>query len=247
MKNKNISKKQLKTINKLKEDKIPNHLAIILDGNGRWAKKRAMPRVYGHQVGANNIFKIARLANALGIKYLTVYAFSTENWSRPQEEVEFLMRLPFELYEQNKKTMLSDEHDMVIKQVGRREKFSKELNDLFDKFYNETKHHQGLTVQLAFDYGSFEELDTAVKKMVKDKKDSFIEDDILPYLYVKDRVDLLIRTSGEQRLSNYLLLQSSYAEFYFTKKHWPAFNDKELFKAIKEYQKRERRYGGLKE
>ncbi|HHV33325.1 MAG TPA: di-trans,poly-cis-decaprenylcistransferase [Acholeplasma sp.] len=235
-----------KKIEKLKKGGVPKHLAIILDGNGRWARKRGMPRTYGHQVGANNILKIARLADSLGIKYLTLYAFSTENWSRPKEEVDYLMKLPFELYERNKKTLLSDEHNIVIKQVGRRSKFSKELNELFDKFYNETKHHTGLTLNLAFDYGSSVEIDEAIKKMIKDQKDSFLIEDVLPYLYVKEPVDFLIRTSGEQRLSNFLLLQCSYAEFYFTKKHWPAFNKQELIKAIKEYQKRERRFGGLK-
>lgn len=246
MNKKQVSKINQRKIRKLKQGSIPKHLAIILDGNGRWARRRGMPRIYGHQQGANNILKIAKYADLLGIRSLTLYAFSTENWQRPQKEIDFLMQLPFELYENNKDTLLSDEHNIIIKQVGRREKFSNELNDLFDKFYNETKHHTGLNLNLAFDYGSFEEIDTAIKKMIKDNKTSFLKEDILPYLYVKEPVDLLIRTSGEKRLSNFLLLQSSYAEFYFIKKHWPAFNEKELFKAIKEYQKRERKFGGLK-
>lgn len=246
MKNKKLNRFDLRKINKLKKDEVPNHLAIILDGNGRWARNRGLPREYGHQVGANNILRIASLADKLGIKYLTVYAFSTENWSRPQKEVDYLMTLPFELYKENEKTFLSDEHNIIIKHVGRTEKFSPELQKLFKDFYEKTKHHTGLTFQLAFDYGSFEELDTAIKNMVKDKKKSFSENDILPYLYVKEPVDLLIRTSGEQRLSNFLLLQSSYSELYFTKKHWPSFNKRELFKAIRVYQKRERRFGGLK-
>lgn len=246
MKNRFKTKTNNNKIEKLKKAKIPNHLAIILDGNGRWAKKRGLSRNIGHQYGANNILKIASLADKLGVKHLTLYAFSTENWIRPQKEIDYLMKLPFELYDKNKDTLLSDDHNIVIKQVGRTSKFSKELNELFSKFYNKTKHHTGLTLNLAFDYGSFEELDIAIKKMIKDKKDSFSSEDIFPYLYVKEPVDYLIRTSGEKRLSNFLLLQSSYAEFYFTKKHWPAFNEKELFKAIKEYQKRERRYGGLK-
>lgn len=246
MKNRFKSRTDKKIIEKLQKRLIPKHLAIILDGNGRWAKSRGMPRTYGHQQGANNILKIASLADRLGIKELTLYAFSTENWNRPKKEVDFLMKLPFELYERNKKTLLSDEHNIIIKQVGRTSKFTRELNDLFFKFYDATKHHTGLTLNLAFDYGSSEEIDQAIKKMVKEKKESFLIKDILPYLYVKEPVDLLVRTSGEERLSNFLLLQSSYAEFYFTKKHWPAFKEKELFKAIKEYQKRERRFGGLK-
>lgn len=246
MKNKKLNRFDLRKIRKLKKGTIPNHLAIILDGNGRWAKNRGLPREYGHQVGANNILTIAGLAEELGIKYLTVYAFSTENWSRPQKEIDYLMELPFQLYKENEETLLSDEHNIVIKQVGRKDNFSPELQKLFHDFYEKTKHHTGLVFQLAFDYGSFEELSTAIKKMIKNKEESFLEKDILPYLYVKEPVDLLIRTSGEKRLSNFLLLQSSYAELYFPKKHWPAFNKRELFKAIKVYQKRERRFGGLK-
>jgi|SRR5690554_1728909 len=245
MKNRFKTKTNINKIEKLQKGKIPKHLAIILDGNGRWAKKRGLPRNIGHQYGANNIIKIASLADKLGIKHLTLYAFSTENWTRPQKEIDYLMTLPFELYEKNKDSLLSDNHNIVIRQVGRTSKFSKELNELFIKFYEKTKHHTGLTLNLAFDYGSFEELNTAIKKMIKDKKTSFLSEDILKYLYVKEPVDYLIRTSGEKRLSNFLLLQNSYAEFYFTKKHWPAFNEKQFFKAIKEYQKRERRYGGL--
>lgn len=239
------SKVDLKKIENFQKRIIPKHVAIILDGNGRWAKKRAMPREYGHLQGANNIIKIVQHANKLGVKHLTLFLFSTENWSRPQKEIDFLMNLPFKLYEENKNTILNKEHNIVLRQVGRREKFSKELNDLFDRFYNETKDNTGLNVNLAFDYGSFEELTQAFNRMIKDGTKFFSEKDIYPYLYVGEPVDLLIRTSGEQRLSNFLLLQSSYAELYFTKKHWPAFNKKEFFKAIKEYQNRERRYGGL--
>ena len=136
----------------MKQGAIPNHLAIILDGNGRWAKRRALPREMGHKFGADNISKIANLADKLGIKQLTLYAFSTENWSRPKKEIDYLMKLPFELYNQNKNTLLSDNHNIIIKHVGRTEKFSNELKDLFDKFYNQTKHHTGLTLNLAFDY-----------------------------------------------------------------------------------------------
>ncbi len=232
-------------IAKLKKKGIPKHLAIILDGNGRWAKKRGLPRVFGHQAGANNIFRIAQICNDLGIKYLTLYAFSTENWQRPQKEVDYLMQLPFELYNKNKDKIAASERNIVIKQVGRTTKFSPELKKLFEKFYKKTKDNKGLTLQLAFDYGSYEELNQAIKAMIKDNKTSFQEEDIMPYLYVKTPIDFLIRTSGEKRLSNFLLYQASYAELYFTKKHWPAFREKELFKAIKEYQKRKRTYGRL--
>lgn len=233
-------------LEKIKNGNIPTHVAIIMDGNGRWAKKRGMPRKYGHQVGAENIMKMARFADQLGIKYLTVYAFSTENWSRPKDEVDYLMTLPLELYRQEKENAEKLKHNIIVKQVGRRSKFSDDLNKLFDKFYDDTKHHTGLQLNLAFDYGFYEELNQAIEKMRQDGKKTFQPEDIYPYLYVDKPVDLLIRTSGEQRLSNFLLFQAGYAEFYFTKKHWPAFKDKDFLKAIKNYQNRNRRFGGLK-
>lgn len=233
-------------LEQIKKGNIPTHVAIIMDGNGRWAKKRGMPRKYGHQVGAENIMKIARFADQLGIKYLTVYAFSTENWSRPKDEVDYLMTLPLELYRQEKENAEKLKHNIIVKQVGRRSKFSDDLNKLFDKFYDDTKHHTGLQLNLAFDYGFYEELNQAIEKMRQDGKKTFQPEDIYPYLYVDKPVDLLIRTSGEQRLSNFLLFQAGYAEFYFTKKHWPAFKDKDFLKAIKNYQNRNRRFGGLK-
>lgn len=233
-------------LEKIKNGNIPTHVAIIMDGNGRWARKRGMPRKYGHQVGAENIMKIARFADQLGIKYLTVYAFSTENWSRPKDEVDYLMTLPLELYRQEKENTEKLKHNIIVKQVGRRSKFSDDLNKLFDKFYDDTKHHTGLQLNLAFDYGFYEELNQAIEKMRQDGKKTFQPEDIYPYLYVDKPVDLLIRTSGEQRLSNFLLFQAGYAEFYFTKKHWPAFKDKDFLKAIKNYQNRNRRFGGLK-
>lgn len=233
-------------LEKIKNGNIPTHVAIIMDGNGRWAKKRGMPRKYGHQVGAENIMKIARFADQLGIKYLTVYAFSTENWSRPKDEVDYLMTLPLELYRQEKENAEKLKHNIIVKQVGRRSKFSDDLNKLFDKFYDDTKHHTGLQLNLAFDYGFYEELNQAIEKMRQDGKKTFQPEDIYPYLYVDKPVDLLIRTSGEQRLSNFLLFQAGYAEFYFTKKHWPAFKEKDFLKAIRNYQNRNRRFGGLK-
>ncbi len=228
---------------KLLKGEIPNHLAIILDGNGRWAKKRGMPRTYGHKKGAENIFKIASLCDKLGIKMLTVYAFSTENFKRPKEEVDYLMNLPKLLEDENKERFTN--HNIVVRQVGRKDKIPKNLKKMFDDLYEETKDHTGLQLNIAFDYGSYYELDDAIKRMIKDNKKSFHSKDIYPYLFVSEPVDLLIRTSGEQRLSNFLLYQVSYAELYFTKKHWPAFDKKELFKAIKEYQRRNRRFGGL--
>lgn len=229
---------------KLLKKRIPRHVAIILDGNGRWAKKRGMPRTYGHKKGAENIITIASECDKLGIESLTVYAFSTENFKRPKDEVNYLMKIPF-LLKDDHKDKLTTKHNVVIKHVGRKDRIPKELSNLFDEFYEKTKHHTGLKLNIAFDYGSYDELNTAIKAMIKDGKTSFMDTDIYPYLYVDEPVDFLIRTSGEQRISNFLLYQISYAEFYFAKKHWPAFGKKELYKAIKVYRKRNRRFGGL--
>lgn len=234
-------------LERLKKGPVPKHLAIILDGNGRWAKRRALPRSVGHQVGANNIITIARLADEIGIKYLTVYAFSTENWKRSKEEVDFLMHLPLDMYEKHKERLFSENKTIRLRQVGRTDRFPDKLKTLIDELEETTKDFTGLTLNIAFDYGSYDELNQAIKRMIEDGKTSFTDDDIFPYLYVKEPVDLLIRTSGEQRLSNFLLYQASYAEFYFTKKHWPSFDKRAFIKAIVDYQKRDRRFGGRKE
>lgn len=221
---------------------IPNHVAIILDGNGRWAKKRGLPRSVGHQFGANNIFKIANHANKIGIKTLSIYTFSTENFKRPKDEVDYLMNLPHKLMESNK---MNDEFNMKLVHVGSKEGLPLKLVELFEKIEDDTKDNKGLQINVCFNYGSYEELNHAITKMIKDGKKEFNKEDIYPYLYVQEPVDLLIRTSGELRLSNFLLYQAGYSEFYFTKKHWPAFKEKDLLKALKNYQKRHRRFGGL--
>lgn len=231
-------------INKLKTNQIPEHLAIILDGNGRWAKKRGLPRTAGHYQGAMNVAKIANACDKLGIKYLTVYAFSTENWKRPAEEVNYLMTTPVKEYPNYKDKIINS--NIKIVHVGRKTKLSNDVLNVINDLEEKTKDHQGLILQIAFDYGSFEEITQAYKKAFDQQIEINKESDLYPFLYVKTPVDLLIRTSGEMRLSNYLLLQASYAEFYFTKIHWPSFNERQLHKAIKNYQKRDRRYGGLK-
>lgn len=227
----------------LKLNKVPNHLAIILDGNGRWAKKRGLPRSLGHLAGANNIFKIVSACENLNIKMLTIYAFSTENFKRPQEEVNYLMNLPFDLYEkyQNK---LTNDLKVKIVHVGSKENLNEDLVKLIKKIEDETKNNKGLVLNVAFNYGFYDELNNAIIKISKDRE-SLEKVDLYPYLDVKEPVDLLIRTSGEQRLSNFLLYQLAYAELYFAKKHWPAFKEKDLIKAIKNYQHRKRRFGGL--
>jgi undecaprenyl diphosphate synthase len=218
---------------------VPNHIAIILDGNGRWAKKRGLPRNIGHYNGARNLFTIASHAHKMGVKYLTVYAFSTENWKRPKEEVDYLMTEP-------KRFLLKNMHNLEkihykITFVGRRDRIPQEFKDVIDTLESKTKDNSGLTLQIAFDYGAKNELLTAFSKLEND----YTEENLRKHLYVKQDVDVLIRTSGEVRLSNFLLWQVSYAEMFFIKKHWPEFKPKDLDKIIKKYQKRHRRFGGL--
>ncbi len=231
---------------------IPKHIAIILDGNGRWAKAKGLPRNLGHRKGAFNIRDIASSANKLGVKQLTVYAFSTENWNRPKEEVDYLMTAPIKYYKKFKKKILNS--SMKITFIGRRDRFSKELLDVINEVEENTKNHTGINLNIACDYGSKYEIVNAIKlisnKVLNNELeiDDINENTVDEHLYTNGMypIDLMIRTSGEIRLSNYLLWQLAYSEFYFTDTYWPAFNEKELIKAIESYQKRDRRYGGLK-
>lgn len=231
----------------------PKHIAIILDGNGRWAKSKGMPRNYGHTIGAKNVEKICKAANDLGVEYLTLYAFSTENWNRPESEVNALMKL-LESYLKNC-INTANKNNMRVRVIG-------ELSRLSEKFQNRIRNleelsasNTGLNLTIAINYGSRDEMIRAVKRVVSDVIDEKIRiDDIdsnmfSSYLDTKDLPDpdLLIRTSGEQRLSNYLLWQLAYSEFYFTDVPWPAFDKKELIKAIEVYNARDRRFGALKE
>lgn len=228
----------------LKLNNLPYHLAIILDGNGRWARKRGLSRSLGHQAGAYNIFKIVNSALKLKIKMLTIFTFSTENFKRPKEEVDFLMELPLKLYSQYQDRLDSISKIKLV-HVGSKDNLSNELVELINELEFKTKHNQGLILNIAFNYGSYEEINKAVVDMNRDNLKSFNKEEFYRYLYVKEPVDLLIRTSGEMRLSNFLLYQLAYAELYFTKKHWPAFKEKDLIKALKNYQKRKRRFGGI--
>ena len=237
---------------KIDSTRIPNHLAIILDGNGRWAKERGMPREFGHKRGFKNLLNVAKHCNELGVKCLTVYAFSTENWNRPKEEVDFLMSIP-SLFVKERFGSL-DNTDVVINFIGRKDRFPKETLESINQIMEKTKDNKGMKLNIAFDYGSKNELVTAFKSVASKVLDGSIklndinEEIIENNLFTKDdpKLDLLIRTSGEVRISNFLLWQLSYAELYFTEKYWPEFNKNELFKAIKDYQKRNRRFGGLK-
>ena len=238
---------------KVLEGNIPYHVAIILDGNGRWAKKRGMPRTYGHQQGVKSLIDIARNANEIGIKELTVFAFSTENWNRPQSEVEYLMTAPIEYINEHINRL--KESNIKICFVGRKDRFPTPTLDALNKIMFETAQNTGLVLTLCLDYGSYDEITTAVKNIANQVKNKNLDiENITPELiennlFTKDypKLDLLIRTSGEIRISNFLLWQLGYAELYFTNTFWPDFNEKELDKAIKDYQSRNRRFGGLNE
>jgi undecaprenyl diphosphate synthase len=219
---------------------MPKHVAIILDGNGRWAKKRKQPRSFGHYMGGRNLFRVANQAHALGINKLSVYAFSTENWKRPKEEVSYLMNFPVEYYEKNKERISEIKFRVTVS--GRKDRLPKALLDVIDDVVSLTKNNEGLELNVCLDYGSYDEIIKAVNQCERPVTQEALES----HLMVKEPVDLLIRTSGEQRISNFLLWQISYAEFYFAKVHWPAFSKRQFEKALKNYQKRTRRFGGLK-
>lgn len=232
---------------------IPQHVAIILDGNGRWAKSKGMPRNYGHVKGAKNLEVICRDAYDMGIKYLTVYLFSTENWKRSKEEVDGLMKL-FRSYTKNS-IKIARNNNMKVRTLGDPTALAEDLQKNLRELEESSKDNTGLNFQIAINYGSRDEIIRAVQKLVEDckggrlKTEDITEEVFSGYLDTKGipDPDLLIRTSGEQRLSNYLMWQLAYTEFYFTDVPWPAFTKDDLWKAIEKYNSRERRYGGVKE
>lgn len=219
--------------------KMPKHVAIILDGNGRWAKKRKQPRSYGHYMGARNLFNIANVANDFGIEQLSVYAFSTENWKRPKEEVDYLMSEPVKYYHKNKDKVKDIKYKITVS--GRKDRLPADLLEVIDDIVIKTKDNPGLNLNICLDYGAYDEILSAINASEKPVTRTSLEN----HLMVKKPVDLLIRTSGEQRISNFLLWQIAYAEFYFAKVHWPAFKKRQFEKALKSYQNRHRRFGGL--
>ena len=233
--------------------KIPQHVAIILDGNGRWAKAKGMPRNYGHMQGAKTVEVICEEAYRMGIKYLTVYAFSTENWNRPQDEVDALMKLLRNYMKTCLKT--AEKNDMKIRVIGDKTRLDEDIRTRIAELEESTKNNGGLNFQIAINYGSRDEMRRAIQALAKDcvagkvNPDDISESVIESYLDTHDipDPDLMIRTSGEQRLSNYLLWQLAYSEFYFTDVPWPDFSKEELIKAVEQYNKRDRRFGGVKE
>jgi undecaprenyl diphosphate synthase len=229
--------------------KIPAHISIIMDGNARWAKSKALPLKVGHKIGSENVRKVAESCIELGVKYLTIYAFSSENWDRPKDEVAYLMKLLDEYLEKETKPLI--EKDIRILISGNLEKLPQTTKDKITAIEDKTKNNKALTLVVAFSYGSRQEIVDAAKKIVVSiiqKQISLAEIDEKIFsqnLYIPEIPDpeLLIRTAGDLRLSNFLLWQLAYSEFYFTKTYWPDFNKKHLLQAISEFNKRERRYG----
>jgi undecaprenyl diphosphate synthase len=244
-------KKSVDLRGKISEHKVPQHVAIIMDGNGRWAKKRGLPRIAGHHAGMKTVKKITIAANEIGVKILTLYAFSTENWSRPKDEIDYLMKLP--------QQFLSLELDELIKKnvqvrvIGWREGLPDYTLFALDEAIEKTKRNTGLILNFALNYGSRKEMLESMKAMYADvqsgriKLDQIDEELYSHYLQTTGLPDpdLLIRTSGELRLSNFMLWQLAYTEFYFTPSYWPDFSNDHFFQAIEQYQLRIRRYGGL--
>ncbi|WP_310619863.1 isoprenyl transferase [Flexibacterium corallicola] len=230
---------------------MPRHVAIIMDGNGRWAKSRGLPRTEGHRQGVKTVRNTVRLAHGLGIEYLTLFSFSSENWNRPASEVEFILGLLKRYIE----TDLEDlyRQNVRIQVIGSRSDLASGLRKLLTKAETRTQNCSGLTLVIAFNYGARDELARAVTKLAHD----VAAGDLLPKDITSDRIegyldtstvpdpDLIIRTSGEQRLSNFLLWQAAYSEFFFSPVHWPDFDDKAFEQAIYAFQNRDRRYGGL--
>ena len=221
---------------------LPTHLGIIMDGNGRWAKKRGLPRSAGHKAGANVFRTISDECANLGIKYVTFYAFSTENWKRPKEEVDALMQLFKEYLLEAKADMEKAKNSKIIF-IGEREGISQELLDLMDEAEQETAAHTGTTVYLAVNYGGRQEIVSAVNKLVSEGKTEITEQDISNSIYTYPECDLIIRPSGEQRLSNFLLWQAAYSEFWYSDVLWPDFKKDDLHEALREFEKRNRRFG----
>lgn len=233
--------------------KIPQHVAIILDGNGRWAKAKGMPRNYGHVQGAKTVEVICEEAYRMGIQYLTVYAFSTENWNRPKDEVDALMKL----LRNYMKTCLATaaKNRMCVRIIGDKTRLDQDLQDRIAELEEATKNNDGLHFQVAINYGGRDEILRAMKKAMSKIESGELSKDALTEAVLNDCLDtaglpdpdLLIRTCNEQRISNFLLWQLAYTEFYFTPVAWPDFTKEELVKAIEAYNKRDRKYGGLKQ
>lgn len=244
------AKKQEQNI-ELDMERIPKHIAIIMDGNGRWAKARKLPRTMGHRAGMNTIKTVVKDASNLGVRYLTLYAFSTENWKRPREEVGALMDLVVEFIDKELNEL--HENGVRLNSIGDISKLPEKSRKSIEDAKRKTRNNKGLTLNIALNYGGRDEIIKGVKEIAalvaegKLKIEDINEKEISNHLYTKDMPDpdMIIRPSGELRLSNYLLWQSAYSEFWFSNINWPDFGEQDLRKAIADYQKRDRRYGGV--
>ena len=224
---------------------LPLHIAIIMDGNGRWAAARGLPRSAGHREGAQAVRRTLEAARDMGIKYLTLYAFSTENWTRPKEEINTLMQLLERTLDEYQKSAQKADYRVLVS--GERERLPAGILAKMDELVRSTESNKGLTVHLALNYGARQEIVHAVNQILKEGLAEVTPQDISRRLYQPEipEPDLIIRTSGEQRLSNFLLWQAAYSEFYFTSVLWPDFNKEELQKAVDAYRARKRRFGGI--
>lgn len=236
------------------DESVPEHVAIIMDGNGRWAKSRGFKRSAGHRAGMDQVKVIARHANKRGVKALTVYAFSTENWKRPLDEVNYLMQLPVEFFDEFMPEIM--EAGIRVTMIGLHEKLPRKTKKVMERAIRETADNTGMILNFAVNYGGRNEIVEAVKAMAADisagtlKAQKITEEDFEGYLMTSvlgsyQNVDYMIRTSGEERISNFMLWQNAYSEFYFSSLAWPDFDEKAFDEALAVYQKRQRRFGGL--
>jgi undecaprenyl diphosphate synthase len=243
----------MKLKDQIEIEKLPNHLAIIMDGNGRWAKQKGMLRIFGHENGTKSVREVVEASAELGIRFLTLYAFSTENWKRPKMEVQTLMNLLVTSLKKEIKTL--QDNNIKLSAIGCLDDLPKKAHEELHEVIERTKQNTRMTLTLALSYGAREELISAIKELTNKVKNNIIsaetidESIINKHLYTRNLpdVDLLIRTSGEQRISNFLLWQSAYAELYFTDTLWPDFKRQDLYKALINYQHRERRFGKTSE
>ena len=236
-------------------NKIPNHVGIIMDGNGRWAQKRFLPRIAGHKEGMNNVKLITKHASKLGVKVLTLYAFSTENWKRPTEEVDFLMKLPVDFFDVFVPELIAE--NVQVQVMGYKESLPAHTKKAVENAIEQTKNNTGMILNFALNYGSRAEMLTAVNSLVESAKDGELTGEVTEEMFSEKLMtgvlgkelrdpDLLIRTSGEERISNFLLWQIAYSELFFTDKFWPDFTTDNLEEAIGSFQSRNRRFGDVK-
>lgn len=237
-------------IDKIKNNpRLPKHIAIIIDGNGRWAKHRGLPRSFGHKVGADNIHRHIEFIYELGIQNLSIFAFSCENWNRPKKEVDYLMKLFIDSLDEYKKTYSDKDIKFIVSGDLNDARIPTDLRKNALDLMNYTQDKKQMIVNLCINYGGKQDILRAVNQSILDGKKSIDEQDLNSRLYTHEMLplDFIIRTSGEMRLSNFMLWQTAYSELCFYKKHWPAFREKDLIKCLRDYLKRDRRFGGIKE